>query len=431
MLSIESPKRSADKSQRTSKTYSYYAGYSLSFAERLIQHAPLDENAIIFDPWNGSGTTTLAASLHNVESKGSDLNPVMIVVAKARMLRKLTSLSLIPIWTKIKAEAKKNSRVKSLDGDPLTDWFSDNGVTSVRLIENAIKSHLVPESSTPLLSPVSINNFSDIGAFFYVALFRVVGNYLKPFKTSNPTWLRRAKEDDEKLDLNLEQLIRLLDVDIHGEIENRKEDLTKTGFSTANSELTLGSSEAVALADNSVDLVLTSPPYCTRIDYAVATAAELAILGFHRKLGFAALRESLMGTTTVPLFAPDIQANWGKTCVQLLRKIAAHKSVASKSYYLKNHIAYFSSLQKSISEINRVLKPDGIVSFVVQDSVYKDIHNDLPLIVMEMSDALGLRNFQRDDFRPGVSISSINSRSRLYQPSGFRPTESVVSFYKN
>ena len=430
MLAIECPKRSADKSQKSSKTYSYYAGYSLSFAERLIQHAPLDENAIVFDPWNGSGTTTLAASLHNIESKGSDLNPVMVVVAKARMLRAATSLSINPIWTKIKAVARKNSGLKSQCTDPLTDWFSDNGVTSLRVIENAIKSHLVPDSSTLLLSPALISNFSDIAAFFYVSLFRVTGTFLKPFKTSNPTWLRRPKEGTEKLDLNLEKLIKLLDEDIRCEIEARKEDWIKTVFTTANSELMVGSSEAVALEDNSVDLVLTSPPYCTRLDYAVATAAELAILGFHRKIGFAALRESLMGTTTVPCFAPDMQSSWGKTCTQLLRKIAEHNSVASKSYYLKNHLAYFSSLQKSISEISRVLKSDGIASFVVQDSVYKDIHNDLPLIVLEMSEAVGLTNFQRDDFRSGISISNINTKSRFYQLSGFRPTESVVSFYK-
>jgi len=137
-----------------------------------------------------------------------------------------------------------------------------------------------------------------------------------------------------------------------------------------------------------------------------------------------------MGTTTVPSASQPISPVLGRTCINLLDEIRAHRSVSSNTYYLKNHIHYFSSLQKSIAEIHRVLKPQGIATFVVQDSVYKDVHNDLPTIVAEMGQVLGLTEFQRDDFSLGSSLSSINSRSRRYKPKGFRPTESVISFFK-
>ena len=62
MLVVECPKRTADSAAPNAASYSYYAGYSLSFAERLIQHLPFDTDSIILDPWNGSGTTTFAAA---------------------------------------------------------------------------------------------------------------------------------------------------------------------------------------------------------------------------------------------------------------------------------------------------------------------------------------------------------------------------------
>ena len=38
---------------------------------------------MILDPWNGSGTTTYAASQLGYTSRGLDLNPVMNIVARA------------------------------------------------------------------------------------------------------------------------------------------------------------------------------------------------------------------------------------------------------------------------------------------------------------------------------------------------------------
>ena len=70
--------------------------------------------------------------------------------------------------------------------------------------------------------------------------------------------------------------------------------------------LQVASSEKLPLAEASVDIVLASPPYCTRIDYAVATSVELSLLGFVRDAGFRDLRRGLIGTTTVPKVAPGI-----------------------------------------------------------------------------------------------------------------------------
>jgi len=100
VLFVECPKRTADSAAPDAASYSYYAGYSLSFAERLIQHLPFDTDPIILDPWNGSGTTTFAAAKNGFRSHGCDLNPVMVIVAKARLLHKSTAPSLHPIWKK-------------------------------------------------------------------------------------------------------------------------------------------------------------------------------------------------------------------------------------------------------------------------------------------------------------------------------------------
>ena len=166
---------------------------------------------------------------------------------------------------------------------------------------------------------------------------------------------------------------------------------------------------------------------CTRIDYAIATMPELAILGYSFDSKFSQLRRSLIGNPTVPQSFSNPSAEWGQTCNDLLQSIWSHESRASKAYYYKNHYQYFDAIYKSLKQIRRVLIAKGQCVLVVQDSYYKDIHNDLPQIFIEMADCLGLRLSDRHDFPFTKSFRQINPGRRLYKRHT-RTTESVLCF---
>jgi DNA modification methylase len=70
-------------------------GFSYDFAYKLIESAKLPKGAVVMADWNGSGTTTAAAAALNHHSYGFDLNPVMVVVAKARLLSTIE----YPAWS--------------------------------------------------------------------------------------------------------------------------------------------------------------------------------------------------------------------------------------------------------------------------------------------------------------------------------------------
>src|SRR3989338_5969494 len=85
-LQILSPKRNKRLQTGWEGFFPYYAGYPELFARELLMSANLPRHAGVLDPWNGSGTTTFTASALGLSSIGIDLNPVMIVVARARLL---------------------------------------------------------------------------------------------------------------------------------------------------------------------------------------------------------------------------------------------------------------------------------------------------------------------------------------------------------
>ena len=124
---------------------------------------------------------------------------------------------------------------------------------------------------------------------------------------------------------------------------------------------------------------------------------------------------------------PEPRREWGRTCLELLDAIQHHRSKASRSYYLKTHLQYFDDLYRSLGEISRCLRDSGHCVLVVQDSFYKEIHNDLPTIVVEMSRDFGWSLHVRRDFPVARSMAGVNPAVGRYRDN-MCTTESVLWF---
>src|SRR5262249_12931486 len=148
--------------------FPYYAGFSSEFARKLLASSSLPAGSSVLDPWNGSGTTTCSAVLNGYQAIGFDLNPVMSVIAKARLLTESEMVSVIPLLKDILKKAAI-SKHPTLENDPLHIWFGPDAAASLRHIERAIYRLLVPGTDNKSAADC-IDEISCIAAFFYVAL---------------------------------------------------------------------------------------------------------------------------------------------------------------------------------------------------------------------------------------------------------------------
>lgn len=423
-LQLPSPKRDRSSSTGRAGWYPYYAGFSAGFAGAIMDRFCTKQDARILDSWNGSGTTTAVAASRGIESFGFDLNPVMSIVARARLLSKRERSSLISLAKAINSLASKTNFDKT---DALAVWFKPATVTTIRSIERAIQRLFFCEDHKTMAAHMQERPFSDLSAFFYVVLFRTVRGLLSTLQSSNPTWMKRPGCDTDRIHLpgklvfdsflaNTILMESVLDADpfeMDGKVH-----------------IQVAASANIPMASNSIDLVLTSPPYCTRIDYAAATRIELAILGISEGEPFESLRRKLMGTTTVPRIAPIRKDSWGALCSEFLDAVEAHPSQASAVYYLKGHCQYFDGLQASIHELHRCLKTSGQACLVVQDSFYKDIHIDLAGICTEMAEPLGMELSFRQDFIQSRNRAHAHPNAKPYRNSA-HATETVLVFTKH
>ncbi|MEI3612493.1 DUF262 domain-containing protein [Pseudogracilibacillus sp. SO30301A] len=210
-------------------------------------------------------------------------------------------------------------------------------------------------------------------------------------------------------------------------LSNKVNDLN---VETGSISLGLSNSTNLIVEDESVDAVITSPPYCTRIDYAVLTSLELALLGINDD-DLATLRRTLIGSPLTHPTEPEINVDWRNLCLTTINRIKRHESKASDTYYLRTYLQYFDGLYKSLIEIDRVLTSNGKCVIVVQDSYYKDIHININLaeIVSEMATSLNWKHTKQLSYTSKQSMSWINTNSKKYR-NITKDKETVLFFQK-
>jgi ubiquinone/menaquinone biosynthesis C-methylase UbiE len=240
--------------------------------------------------------------------------------------------------------------------------------------------------------------------------------------SKNPTWLKRGNGlPSGAMDVfeEFRTIVKAMAADIKAAFHKQPD--------TRHVAILEADARKLPLPDRSIDAIVTSPPYLTRIDYAVGTAPELVFLGYESEEDFRTLRRSIMGSTCVTGGPYGARTCWGKTCLEALDQVQRHPAKASSGYYLKMHLQYFQDAEAILRECLRVLKPGAPAVFVVQDSWYKDVHIALGRIYVEMARTLGATHAETihtEAVRNPIAL--LNTRARRYQKGALH--EHVVLF---
>ncbi len=392
----------------------YYAGFSEDFVASLLDEFKVGDTAIVFDPMNGSGTTTLVAQQTGYCCIGADLNPAAAAIARAKNAA-LVGRALAEIAKETADAARRISRLAEMSPDA-DAWFHSETFTDVRRLQSAIQR----TSAEPLapIAPRLLATLNDsapcvasIRAFLTAALIVAARRASRARPSKNPTWLKRStisEKEPANLLAGFVAAAAEMEADLVAAFGPDKSPVDRALVLDADAR-------ALPLKSASIDLIVTSPPYLTRIDYAVTTAVELATLGVESASDQDRLRREIMGSTCITGGRYEMRKDWGPTCRKVLELIRRHPSKASSGYYFKNHVQYFRDAAAILREYLRVLKRGAPAALVVQDSWYKDIHVPLGTIYVEMARALGASTSEivrSDHVRSHLGL--VNTRARKY-----------------
>ena len=143
---------------------------------------------------------------------GFDINPVMVMVAKADCLNLTVLESNDALASDIKRKAKIID-VELSNDDMLAEWFTTSVIETVRRLEKAIFTLLIDsDCNFDLLSSHGLSRVSALASILlHTALFLVVRSLVGPFRSSNPTWIRSVLNDSQRVDSDFDSIIALFD----------------------------------------------------------------------------------------------------------------------------------------------------------------------------------------------------------------------------
>lgn len=407
---VPSAKRRASNLDGLHSWFPYYAGYSPEFVRQALSELDLPKNAVVLDPMNGCGTTTVVAQELGYCAIGFDLNPAMAWIAGAKdasaahwmgadvvladLIRKAPPAGILPEVAPTWMSERAYHRLASLVSTA-TSWVDElEWARPLRDLADNIPLTSGRRSFLPACALLSV---------------RALG---LPTRRSNPTWIgppaRRKRE-----------LLKIDDA-VKSRAKTMKHHLDSTFQPTSERRLLVGLADArqLPLPDHSVDAVVFSPPYLTRLDYAISTAPELALLGIDGHSRRDPLRRKLIGSTVTRGFEPADEVLESRSVLTLIEKIGKHESKASTGYYRSFFQNYFRDVQRLLREIARVLKSKGSAIVVVQDSWYKDIHVPLGNLFLDLAAAVGLEGGLARSELVRQTLTRINVQAAAYRKGG-------------
>ncbi len=380
----------------------YREAFSSEFVEYVFDFiAPSGRKKLrILDPFAGSGTTLSIAAKREWNATGIELLPVGAAALRARYLSDLVDISRF----ETELDRLRVFAFRSEKGDPK--------FPHIRITQMAFPSRTEAEMSAFLRFLPSIEDntirelfrFSCLSILEDISYTRKDGQYLRWDHRSGRT-LKSTFSKGPVVDFPL-ALISKLELML-GDLRNRN-----GGTYSKNVRVFEDSCLNVlpTLPDDSVDLVLTSPPYCNRYDYTRTYALELAFLGLTDD-GVKTIRQRLLSCTVEnrskleelrnmyasfnlkSRFEAATRAFEGQ---RALTEILDFLNLAKKKDELNNSNIpslvsnYFFEMNLVIKELARTLVPGGRIVMVNDNVQYQGREIPVDLILSDFAEKSGL-----------------------------------------
>jgi len=396
----------------------FYSAFSESFAIASLSGLRRNVADVVLDPFLGSGTSAVAALKCGNPFIGVDIDPFSVLLSRAKIatgadIDKVVTLLTKPVEVELcQSFCKETSILFSLKD---LIYAQQVFVNISRDMERD------KDSCWEMILNAPTKSFDD-HAVALAAMVIAAQSSCKIAIGSNPVWKRIPVPGEIIRVLPLKQQA------IHN-AQKMCQDLSSSDKQRHSRAQLFKTCDARSLdiPDNSVDFVLTSPPYLNRLDYVVDHLPALTLLSGFVDINIDRLRRQMIGTTKINEKNGKIDKSWGRSCAEVLSAIKQHKSKASDSYYYWTYYQYFKDMYTILTELERKCKKGALGLFVLQNSYYKEIDIPTSKIICEMARNIGFKSkvIRCEDVR--THLGTLNPNLKKNAPNK-QLTEKVIRF---
>jgi len=389
--------------------YPFVEGYSKEFIESILEEIDyIPEN--VLEPFSGSGTTALELQFKNINCTSFEVSPFMHLLSSVKLYNNYSSETFNNVLNDFKEilinlprRIRKIRKVEKvpfgrtvIKSDNLKKWnFNDESLDGILDIKYAI-SFIEDEAYKNLFKIILASILLEVSNLFRNGKCL---SYKKDWQTRE---IYKRKDVHNLLLSKIENVIKndiatLENILITTEVDN----YNRLHFGDVRTSI-------LNVPNNSVDLIITSPPYLNSRDYTDIYMLELKVLDLINNYEeLSSLRKNTV-RSHVQVKHGELNELDVPTLKSYLKKVS-QKDVALWNNDLINMIkGYFLDMNHLFEQFKRVMEPEKFIYFNVANSAYFNEEIKVDQIISEIAIVHG---FELIEIRKARNLKSSSQQS--------------------
>lgn len=357
-----------NKQEPIHRWYTYHEGYSCDFIYKELELLPIEPKRL-FEPFAGSGTTPLVASILGIVSYYTEMNPFMRFVVEAKT-------------TVLKSVLKKENVItdmKELLALVASDNFVIQEINAQELggFEKFYESDVI-KALISIKKRILKNNDEDFRKITLLALAAITVKVSKMKKHGDLRYAKKHEKKESDFNVKLQFCTKLAEI-IH-DIEL----IHNIEFAETHC---IGNDARTAILPELADCIITSPPYLNGTNYIRNTKLELNLLDFilnEKELKTLYSEGIIAGINNVS--KRRIIKNYIPELEPIIEKL---KLVEYDPRITKMVIGYFNDMEDFFKNASQSLRNNGFLILDIGDSQFAGIHIETDTLLTRIATKYG------------------------------------------
>ncbi|NVJ45611.1 MAG: DNA modification methylase [Cytophagia bacterium] len=377
-------------------------GFSPELVRRLIgEQRRLPES--VFDPFGGVATTALTCQDLGIKCWSIEANPFFYHVARTKLRTDYLGDELAEVIDGLK---RSLSRTKKTHSYPKleSNTFFENELLEKWIFHQETAFGILDILERTKTIPNNYSKYADLCVLALASILVPISNVFRNGKCLS----YKARWKDTRVERNVVHKM-FFDVmeDILIDIRSKNR-LIPRHYNYVNFMHGDSRQRTQEIPDQSLDMVITSPPYLNSRDYTDVYRLELWILGFITSFAEERQLRANALTSHVQISLPDRQY----PAIEGIDRFLFHLDSMNGSLWNKNIPnmikGYFSDMEGLFETISKKLKPGGSIYLNVSNSAYGNKICEVDKLLAEVAE---LKGFKTLEIRTARYISSSNQQS--------------------
>ncbi len=397
--------------------YRFVLSFPAHLVRSYIDRFALNSTHTVLDPFCGTGTTIVECKKHGIPSHGIEPNPMAAFASRTKVSWQIDPDGLVAHTNKIARLTLQKFAKEGIEDEgeiPLLG-SSRRIIPKLKILSPELDKLLLTNSISPLplhktlllLETLEENKNDQFGAHERLALAKSLVNEISNLHFGPEIGVGLIKDDAAVVNPWLRAIKK-----IAGDIKHLQH--------TANIPAIVHPADArdlmALLPPQSIDAVITSPPYPNEKDYTRTTRLESVLLGFIKsKEDLRRLKQTLVRSNTRGVYKSDTDDRMVEDHAEIqriaeaieARRIELGKTSGFERLYARVTKLYFGGMLRHLTDLRPLLRPGAQLAYVVGDQAsYLRIMIRTGQLIADLAKSAGYEVVGIDLFRTRLATAT-------------------------